>query len=182
MRRPFRCLVVVTAMLLPGAVAVPATALSVPAKSVGEHYDYGTPVCGFALSIKLDKKKFAQGEPVWGTVRIKNASRNARTIVVTDDKKQYLFSVTDLSRNNVPKLEFQKQLETGPEILLRSVAREMIPECYLEYKFNLATRYDLSKPGKYIVQCHRNVNQYIPAVPKGVCGMVYSNKVEFIMK
>ena len=147
-----------------------------------DDFTYSTIVQGFALAIKLEKQAFTINEPVYGVVRIKNFSTQQLSLVVTDDKRQYLFSVTDLAGNDIPKLEFQKQLESGPEIILRSVSREIIPEAYLEYKFNLATRYDLSKSGKYIVQCRRNVNQYIVAIPKGVCGIVYSNKVEFSIK
>ena len=146
------------------------------------NYLYGNQVLGFAMSIKLEKQEFTQSEPIEVTVRIKNVSQNSQSITIINEEKQYLFSVTDLSGKDIPKLDYQKKLETPIRIITRIFEEKMNSGTYKEYKFDLSIRYDLSKPGKYIVQCRRQVSQLNASTKKCSWDTVYSNKVEFTIK
>lgn len=157
-----------------------------------KYFQYGKPVSGLSLSLKVQIKKVELGRVIYAIVRIKNNTDSTQQIVLTSPQRRYFFNVTNASGKEIPKLLYQKRLdEIDKGSFSRIFIRKLKSGEFLEQKFNISRRFDLSLRGNYVIQGRRksmlhyfakekNSQPTQSSLPKEI--YVYSPKLKFSIK
>lgn len=127
--------------------------LNEPNSQVELRYDYGNPIYGFAMAVKVEKNKIESGLPVWVHVRIKNISDKVQKFYMYNPYKQYVFTVYTPNGKLAYKLKYQQIKESKRRGSAIFSGKDIRPGESFTFRFNLSRRFDLSMEGKYTVEC-----------------------------
>jgi len=125
-----------------------------------------TKVAAYTLSTRATRSSYVVGSPVWIEITVKNTSDHEiiglGVEAETASDLAYIAEVRHLDGSVVPPTQFEKDVRDGKAFWAGSTSQGLgdhpeglKPGLSKTVRIDLARRFDLSQPGKYVVQVQR---------------------------
>lgn len=146
---------------------------------------WGYPSQGLQLKLSFSKKSFHAGEPLLGTLTIRNVGMRTEHVEFYSPDILTKFEITKArgeqvhARSVVPPVTFQERLAATPQ---RMYATSIVPGTQKKFEINLNEEFDL-QPGDYVVRCYRRPtrNQNESVISGKAAIRVFAKRRNFVL-
>jgi hypothetical protein len=123
-------------------------------------------IAAYTLSTRATRPSYVVGSPIWIEITVRNASDHEVSGLGVEDEAAtdlfYIAEVRHVDGKAVPPTQFEKDVRDGKALWAGSTSQGLgdhpkllKPGQSRTVRIDLARRFDLSQPGKYVVQVQR---------------------------